>query len=137
GEVLEVDVDRWGLDDLAEGVAGGLERLREVLEQVARLPLDVRAVEWKCRIDARLARYAGLVVARDLAGGEHEIADPRGRPVVREGPRDVRHRDSLHAGRRERRDQIDLHQGVLHEQPGRPDGRPRRRGRAALAPDLV
>src|SRR5262245_62334724 len=75
------------LDHVIERGAGGLEGLFQVFEDVCRLQLDIRAVERKARLLARLRRNAGLEIARQLTGGEHEVADDERLAVIGErGP---------------------------------------------------
>src|SRR5262249_51256827 len=82
---------------MTERTAGGLEGLLQVPEDVVRLQLDVGTVKRKRRIATRLRRHAGLVVAGDLAGGEHPGADLEAFVVVGE------------RSRRARSDGFDLH----------------------------
>jgi hypothetical protein len=87
---------------------------------------------------ARLFRHAGLIVARDLAGGEHEVADPERFVVMGERPRCARlDRCLLNAAAGHEPDQVDLDQRVLHQQPGGADGGARRRNGEIFLPHLV
>src|SRR5262245_66225937 len=65
-EVVQVGVEDLCLDDVVQGRAGGLERASEILEHVAGLPLDVRAIEGKGGVHAGCGGHAGGVVAGDL-----------------------------------------------------------------------
>ena len=89
-EVVEVGEEYLRLDHVIERRAGGLEGLLQVVEDVRRLQLDVRAVERKAVLLARLGRNAGLEVAGELPGGEDEIADDERLVVVGERARDGR-----------------------------------------------
>src|SRR5437867_14333 len=68
-------------------VPAALHVFREVLQHVARLALDARAVVGKRRVHARLARHADLEVAGQLAGREDQIADHDRLRVGGERPR--------------------------------------------------
>src|SRR2546421_4571375 len=69
-EIVEVGHEDLRLDHLIEGAARRLERALEIVEDIAGLLLDVRAVIGEGRIPFRLGGDARLVVARDLAGRE-------------------------------------------------------------------
>ena len=74
-------------DDAIERRPGGLERARQIFQDVARLPLDLGAVVRKRRIDARLPRDADLEVAGELTSGKGEIACHDRLRVARQWPR--------------------------------------------------
>src|SRR5262249_61742429 len=95
---------------MTERTAGGLEGLFQVAEDVMRLQLDVGTVKRKRRIATRLRRHAGLVVAGDLASGEHPGADLEAFVVVGE------------RSRRARSDSFDLHHCLQRFQTTPSDG---------------
>src|SRR5262249_23499556 len=95
-EVAKIGEEDLRLDHVIERGAGGLEGLLHVFEDVCGLQLDIRAIERKTVLLARLRRHAGLEVAGELARGEHEIADDERFVVVCERARNARldHLDS-------------------------------------------
>jgi len=135
-EVVQVRVEHLRLDDTIQRRAGRLERPRQTFEDITRLALDLRAVVRKRRIDTRLLRDAGLEVAGQLAGREHEIAHDDCFGVARQRPRATRWHDAR-ARPRHRGGQVDLDETSGDQEPARADRRPRRRRRKVLTPDLV
>ncbi len=129
-------MEHLGFDHTIQRRAGRHERPRQVLEDVARLALDVRPIERKRRIEARLARDAGLEIAGELAGGKDEIAGDDRLGVVRQRARAL---GSHHASRgpRHRGGQVDLDQAAGNQQAAGADRRPRRRRREEFTPHLV
>ena len=97
-EVVEVGEEDLRLDHVIERGAGGLEGLFQIVEDVRGLQLDVRAVERKAVLLARLRRHAGLEVAGELPGGENQIADDESLVVVGERTRDGRGDDLVARG---------------------------------------
>src|SRR5262249_60371199 len=89
-EVVEVGEKHLRLNDLIERGAGGLEGLFQVVEDVCRLQLDIRAEERKAFLLARLRRSAGSIVARDLTGREYVAAQHNALAIVRERTGDRR-----------------------------------------------
>ena len=89
-EVVEVGEKDLRLDHVIERRAGGLEGLFQIFEDVGRLQLDIRAVERKAVLLARLRRNAGLEVAGELAGREYQIVDDEGLVIVGERARNAR-----------------------------------------------
>src|SRR5260370_19983930 len=121
--VGKVGHEDLSLEDMIERGAGGFEGLFEVAEDVVRLQLDVGTVKRKRRIAARLRRHAGLVVAGDLAGGEHPVADLEAFVVIGE------------RSRRARFDGFDLHHCLQRFQTTPSDGnRGGRFSRSAATP---
>ena len=86
-EIIEIGEKDLGLDYVVERRPGGREGLLEVFEDVGRLALDVRAVIGKVFTGAGLRGYPILEVARELPGGENEIADDKRLAVVGERTR--------------------------------------------------
>src|SRR5262249_30549380 len=125
-EVVEVGEKHLRLGDLIERRAGGLEGLFQVVEDVCRLQLDIRAVERKAFLLARLRRNAGSIVARDLTGREYVAADLKSLAVVRERTRSPR-LDDLVLKPGAVADKVDLHQRIFDQQASAANGRARRR----------
>src|SRR5215471_6150811 len=73
-EVVEVGEEHLRLHHLIERTAGGLKGALQVIQNVAGLLLDRRAVVGKRGIDPRFMRNAGAEVRGELAGREHQIA---------------------------------------------------------------
>ena len=86
-EVVQISQEHLGLHHGIQRAPGRLQRLPQVAEHIVRLQLDVGTVIRKPRPPARLGRHAGLVVAGDLARGEHPRADPEALVVVGERAR--------------------------------------------------
>src|SRR5262249_14369978 len=126
------------LDHVIERGAGGLEGLFQVVEDVCRLQFDIRAVEWKAPLPARLPRNAGLEIARQLTGGEYEIANDERLAVIGERARNGRSDDLVreplarHVG-----DEIDLDQRIGDQQSGAADGGARRRHLKVALPQRI
>src|SRR5262249_6951103 len=95
-EVPEIGVEDLSLHHVIERRPGGLERLRQILEHVARLPLDGRAVVGERRVEARRGRDAVLEVTGQLTGGEDEIPGASRRRVEGQRLGNSRDRD-VHA----------------------------------------
>src|SRR5438105_15892671 len=74
-EVVEVGEKHLRLEHLVERGARGLESLFQILEDVRGLQLDVRAIERKTGLLARLRRNPGLEIAGELACGEYQLAN--------------------------------------------------------------
>src|SRR5258705_271023 len=110
-EVIEVGEKYLRLGDVIEGRAGGLEGIFQIVENVRRLQLDIRAVERKAVFLARLRRNASLEIARELAGGEHQIVDDEGLVIVGERARNARF------------DYCNRHVFPLSHNPTSPDGK--------------
>jgi len=66
------------LDRAIERAAGGVIRVLQIVQDIARLLFDGRGVIGKSRIDARSRRNARLEVADELAGREDQITDVEG-----------------------------------------------------------
>src|SRR4029078_11456980 len=82
----------------------------------------------KACVLARLLRHAAHIIAGDLAGGEHVIAEREGLVVMRKRARRRRLDDlMLETLTRHISDEIDLDQRVLHQKAGAADGGARRR----------
>src|SRR5262245_2661751 len=71
-EVVEVGEEHLRLHHLIERTAGGLKGALQVIQNVAGLLLDRRAVVGKRGIDPRFMRNAGAEVRGELAGREHQ-----------------------------------------------------------------
>src|SRR5262249_51129963 len=125
-EVVEVGEKHLRLNDLIERGAGGLEGLFQVVEDVCRLQLDIRAVERKAFLLARLRRNAGSIVARDLTGREYVAAQRKSLAVVRERT-GSRRLDDIVLKPGAVADKVDLHQRVFDQQARAADGGARRR----------
>src|SRR4051812_16530612 len=79
-------------------------------------------------LPARLRRDAGRVVAGDLSGGKHMIAERERLAVMREWPRGGGLYDLLlKPGTRHVADKVDLDQRILDQQARAADGGARRR----------
>src|SRR5262249_29565816 len=59
-EVIEIGEEDLRLENILERASRGLEGLLEIFQHEAGLKLDVRSVEWKIRVLARLSRDAGF-----------------------------------------------------------------------------
>src|SRR5712691_3283879 len=137
-EVRKTSHEDLSLEHLVERAAGGRECLLEILENEARLLLDVRAVIRESGVLLRRGRYAGLEVACQLTGGKDQIADSERLGVVRERLRRRRlDRFAFDALPRHVTDQIDLHQSPRNQEPSGSDGGARRRHLEIVAPYLV
>src|SRR3954463_16120599 len=73
-EVVEVGEEDLRLHRVLQIAAGRLKDAAQVVQDVARLLLDVGAVVGEGRVLPRLGRYAGLVVGGNLAGGIQRLA---------------------------------------------------------------
>ena len=89
-EIVEIGEENLRLDHVIQRRAGRLEGLLQVFQDVGGLQLDVRAIEGKTILLARLGRNSGLEIAGELAGGEHEIADDECLVIVGERTRNAR-----------------------------------------------
>ena len=89
-EVAQVLQKHLRLDNMIERTSRGLEGAREILHDVMRALLDVRAVERKVRVFLGLSRNAGLEIGRQLAGREDQAANVKGLGVDRQRLRIVR-----------------------------------------------
>src|SRR5258706_13827358 len=82
-EVIEVGEEYLRLHHVLEVAAGGLEHAAEIVQNVARLLLDVGAVVGEGRILPRFGRHAGLVVRGDLPRCVQRLAGEEALAVVR------------------------------------------------------
>src|SRR6266850_3457749 len=73
-ELGEIGEEHLALHDAPEIRAALAQHRLEVVQNIARLPLDVGTVVGKGRVRASFGRNAGPVVAGDLAGGEEKAA---------------------------------------------------------------
>ena len=137
-EVGEVGEKHLRLDHVIERGAGGLEGLFQVFEDVRRLQLDVRAVERKARLLARLRRHAGSIIAGDLTSCEHVAAQGEALAVVGERTGSCRlDHLVLETTARPVTDEVDFHERVFHQQSRAADGGTRRRHLEVALPHRV
>src|ERR1700733_403555 len=92
-KVTQVFQEHLRLDDVIERTSRSLEGPREVLHDVMRPPLDVRAIERKVRVLLGFKGNSGLEIGRQLARSEDQSADVEGFGVDRKRLRIIRFDD--------------------------------------------
>jgi hypothetical protein len=136
-EVVQVGEEHLRLHHVLEAAAGGVEHALQVVEDVARLLLDVGPVVGERRILPRLGRHAGLVIGGDLAGGIERVAREHALAIVRHRRRRGFPGDHFPSDSWLDSPQIDLDLAAGHEQATHLHGGARRRRGEKLLPDLV
>ena len=89
-EVVEVGQEDLRLDHVIERRAGGLEGLFQIFEDVRWSAARYPSRRTESRLSCALRRNASLEIARELAGGEHQIVDDEGLVIVGERARNAR-----------------------------------------------
>src|SRR5262249_26206918 len=72
--VVEVGEKDLRLENIVKRASRGLEGLLEIFQDEAGLKLDIRSIERKVRMLARLCRHAGFEIACELTGCENPRA---------------------------------------------------------------